>query len=727
MMASRRKGLCVGFLVVLCTAAPVHAQGNAPSDQEISRAIAAGLEFLKGVQADEGHWDDPSQPQHRLGLTALAGLALLENGVDRKALEITKAREVVSVLARQSDQTYDLALAILFLARCQQGRRGEADPLIQTLGRRLAGGDHGGIWDYTVPRNEDDSPEPAVRARPGRGREIGRSRETISGRGDHSNTQFALLGLWAAGRHGFDSDPSLESIDGHFRATQLTDGRWGYRINMGGSDAMSCAGLMGLAIAAARPGLAERQTARARGAALAADPAFRAALRAVGEDARRAGRHSDIYYLWSLERVCVALGLHSLDGFDWYARGARILLDRQQDDGSWPQDRWGKLPGTCLALLFLRKANLAFEIDRVLRLPSPRNELALIPISSDRTDNVAEPKGSDAGGPAPATGGEPVDQSGADDVKVTVTGASEQSFPRISVQFEVKRPDGSFLLDAARDDFRVTEENRDVDVVDFQAPRTTEAIPTTLVLVVDRSLSMEEEDRIGGLKRAVTSFLQKLPEGSKVAVITFGSDVDRLIEFTTDRARIKQAVDAIEPAGATRFYDAVAAALEMLDHESGRRAVLALTDGEDTFSQSATLESVITAGRRLGLPVYTLGLGTEEEIESGDLRRLATETRGQYYPARSADQLRAIYEQIAERIRSSYNLVYQSDRKLPDGTLRPVRIFYRGSKTAGETAVFIPGMVVPAGGWSPLFLGLLVALTALLVLPGQLARRKARA
>ncbi len=128
--------------------------------------------------------------------------------------------------------------------------------------------------------------------------------------------------------------------------------------------------------------------------------------------------------------------------------------------------------------------------------------------------------------------------------------------------------------------------------------------------------------------------------------------------------------------------------------------------------------------RRLGLPIYTLGLGTEEEIESGDLRRLAGSTRGQYYPAKSADQLSVIYEQIADRIRASYALVYQSDRKLPDGTLRPVRIFYRGSQSAGETAVFIPGMVVPAGGWSELFLGLIAVLGALFVLPEALARRK---
>ncbi len=111
-------------------------------------------------------------------------------------------------------------------------------------------------------------------------------------------------------------------------------------------------------------------------------PVFIAALKAVGQDARRASLQSDIYYLWSLERVCVALGLRSLDGFDWYAHGARILIDRQQDDGGWPHDRWGRLPGTSLALLFLRKANLAFEIDRVLRLPGAASDPRVIAASA---------------------------------------------------------------------------------------------------------------------------------------------------------------------------------------------------------------------------------------------------------------------------------------------------------------------------------------------------------
>src|SRR5262249_25023208 len=163
-----------------------------------------------------------------------------------------------------------------------------------------------------------------------------------------------------------DSNAALEAIDGHFRSTRDDEGRWGYTPGEAGRDAMTCAGLMGLAIAAARPALAERQTARARGAALAADPAFADALPAVSRDARGIGGRSDVYYLWSLERVCVALGLRDLDGLDWYAAGARELLRRQRLDGSWPEGRWGSLPNTCLALLFLRRANLAFELDRVL-------------------------------------------------------------------------------------------------------------------------------------------------------------------------------------------------------------------------------------------------------------------------------------------------------------------------------------------------------------------------
>ncbi len=521
-------------LAVLCLAAGARGQTQAPRDEEIARAIARGVIFLKAAQGDNGEWRYGEQPQHSLGMTALAGLALLENGIARDAREISKAREIVATQARESNQTYDLALAILFLARCQQTRTRQDDSLIQLLGRRLAHGDHGGIWDYSVPISEEEAtPESPGSRRGGRGR-AARINRNSGGAGDNSNTQFALLGLWAAGRHGFDSDETLESIDGHFRSSQLRDGRWGYRNNMQGSEAMSCAGLMGLAIAASRPSLAERQTARRGERHWLRIPHSR---RPCAPWARTPGGPGSIRTSTISGRSSVCAWRldcgRSMD-LTGTPTAQRILLERQESDGGWPSDRWGRLPSTALALLFLRKANLAFEIDRVLRLPGRSIEVAAV---ATRT-REPEPLGPSTEAQA-ASSTRPDDSgstAGADQVKVIVTGASQQAFPRIAVQFEVKRSDGSFLLDAGRDDFRVTEEGRDVPVVEFQAPQNKEAIATTVVLVVDRSLSMEEEDRIGGLKTAVRSFLEKLPEGSKVALIAFGSDVDRLTDFTTDRA-----------------------------------------------------------------------------------------------------------------------------------------------------------------------------------------------
>ena len=161
--------------------------------------------------------------------------------------------------------------------------------------------------------------------------------------------------------------------------------------------------------------------------------------------------------------------------------------------------------------------------------------------------------------PGPEAAGNSAGNSG--DSTVVVTGASQQEFPRITVQFEVRQPDGSFLLDATRADFRVTEDGKDVQVLDFQAPRTTQAIPTTIVLVVDHSGSMEQENRIRSLKQAVASFLPKLPAGSRVAVVGFSSEVERLCRFTTDRDRVLGAVNRLRPGGATRFFHGSAASL----------------------------------------------------------------------------------------------------------------------------------------------------------------------
>src|SRR4051812_45077548 len=101
--------------VWLCVSGAVPSLSHAkdgPTPAEVDAAIARGVAFLKEQQEVGGGWSYSFNHDHNLGITALAGLALLENGVEPSDRSIGKAAEVVRVLARRSDQTYDLSLAI---------------------------------------------------------------------------------------------------------------------------------------------------------------------------------------------------------------------------------------------------------------------------------------------------------------------------------------------------------------------------------------------------------------------------------------------------------------------------------------------------------------------------------------------------------------------------------------------------------------------------------------
>jgi hypothetical protein len=204
---------------------------------------------------------------------------------------------------------------------------------------------------------------------------------------DNSNTQFATLALWIGRRHGLPVDGALTRVDARFRASQGADGGWDYMgMPAGGPQmmavsrsraTMTCAGLLGLAVGAGAGG----ELAKERGKTprdLSKDASIRAGLQAldsvVGQPVgkRRGGQVLPVggrgfYFLWSLERVMVALNLDTLGKKDWYSWGAEILLVSQQRDGSWRGDHGEGGADTCFALLFLRRSNLARDLSGSLR------------------------------------------------------------------------------------------------------------------------------------------------------------------------------------------------------------------------------------------------------------------------------------------------------------------------------------------------------------------------
>jgi hypothetical protein len=74
----------------------------------------------------------------------------------------------------------------------------------------------------------------------------------------------------------------------------------------------------------------------------------------------------DYYFLWSLERVAVVYGLRTIGGQDWYAWGSEVIVGHQRPDGSWGDSFAGPVD-TCFALLFLKRANVAVDLTKILQ------------------------------------------------------------------------------------------------------------------------------------------------------------------------------------------------------------------------------------------------------------------------------------------------------------------------------------------------------------------------
>jgi hypothetical protein len=374
--------------------APPTVTVDAAEQRKIDDAIVKGVWYLKGHQLDNGSWGKDLL----VGYAALPGLTLLECGLPGSDPVVRKAVEYVRKEAAQprpSYDTYQLALALLFLDRLGEP---EDQPLIQYLALCLLAGrraDDSG-WGYMCPRPDRKACEQLLDQLRDEVHSLDEWRNTAlqgkpfdPGRSDNSNTQFAVLALWAAGRHGVAIERTMALVEKRFRTSQAParadptgnnldlEGSWYYCPAEGNSNSsrwptMTCSGLLALAVA---HGLDEERVKQA--AKPLEDLAVRKALAMLGREIGRADekRPTDLYFLWSLERVGVLYNLSEIEGKDWYAWGRNLLLPAQKPEGNWQGGAYyGNNPAldTCFALLFLKQANLAKDLTTKLQLLSEK-------------------------------------------------------------------------------------------------------------------------------------------------------------------------------------------------------------------------------------------------------------------------------------------------------------------------------------------------------------------
>jgi hypothetical protein len=384
----------------------------------VDAAVARGVVALERMQRADGTWDYPD-----IGATALAGLTLVECGVAKDAKSVKSAADKVRQASYSLTHTYSLALSILFLDAL-----GESNdtPLIESMiVRLLAGQTAGGSWSYYCPPISPGEARRLQAEASGRkldaARDLGKLPETgkrtakdlapaiqaqlqaigkanagrpaaLSVDADNSNTQFALLALWVGRRYGVPTQEALLKSGQYFRATQSPDGTWDYRARppgmpritsmpgMGSSPTMTCAGILGLAyshgsVRELRVGKDTKPAKRNVGDDKNLKAGLLALAEAVGTPVGWDGvsrrpvaipplSGKGFYYLWSLERVAVALDLQTIGKKNWYHWGAEVLLANQTGDGSWRGGDFSAYGAdTCFALLFLKKANLTRDLS----------------------------------------------------------------------------------------------------------------------------------------------------------------------------------------------------------------------------------------------------------------------------------------------------------------------------------------------------------------------------
>src|SRR5687767_896309 len=170
---------------------------------------------------------------------------------------------------------------------------------------------------------------------------------------------------------------------------------------------------------------------------------------------------------------------------------------------------------------------------------------------------------------------------------------------------------GQFVTGLSQNDFRLQENGEPQQIASFSS---TEA-PFNVAVLIDTSRSAR--NKLGAIRKAALNFVKQLQPNDRVLIVTFDEKVTVLGDFTNDRREIERAIRSVKSSYLTSLYDAIHITItEKLAPIKGRKAIVALTDGEDTGSRKATYESTLELIASAGVSGYTIQYDTRNDGSS---------------------------------------------------------------------------------------------------------------
>lgn len=251
----------------------------------------------------------------------------------------------------------------------------------------------------------------------------------------------------------------------------------------------------------------------------------------------------------------------------------------------------------------------------------------------------------------------------------------------VNVIFTVSEGNGRMVPGLNKEDFLVEEDGRKQELSHFAREVT---LPLTLALLIDTSPSVRTVLDLE--KQTAVEFLQSVLRKEDLALImNFDRGVSLVQDFTADIRRLSKAIQSVAIGGGTSVHDAVFLACdEKLKRETGRKAIILISDGEDTTSKLKIKDAIESAERadviiyaisnRSGghvMPFSRVGVGGGDD---GTLKKYAETTGGRaFFPSKPQDFKKA-FDAIQEELRSQYVISYSSTNPTKDGGYRALRV-----------------------------------------------------
>ena len=244
----------------------------------------------------------------------------------------------------------------------------------------------------------------------------------------------------------------------------------------------------------------------------------------------------------------------------------------------------------------------------------------------------------------------------------------------VNVILTVTEGNGRIVPGLNREDFLVEEDGRKQEVSHFAREVT---LPLTLALLIDTSPSVQPVLDLE--KQTAIEFLHSVLRKEDLAlVMNFDRGVSLVQDFTADIRRLSKAIQSVAIGGGTSVHDAVFLACdEKLKSETGRKAIILISDGGDTTSK-LKIKDAIESAQRADVIIYAISNSSGGPFfgggDDGTLKRYAEATGGKaFFPSKPQDFKKA-FEAIQEELRSQYILSYSSTNTTKDGSYRALKV-----------------------------------------------------